>query len=1087
MPALQHKYFIYLRTRLWRQVDLTGCLLLIIYTLAIYLPIISNAQTDEETELHNLTRQYFAAYEQQDLKGLTALWTESSTDFLSNKESFQQIFAIDAKIVVKNLSVENITKNNSEAQVTVVVDLNIVDSKNGSASPKIARITRRLNYVKEKGNWKIRQYGLSENLINSLKAINTEEDLKALLAAEKEPITVEEQRMLVKETMPIFYNGNLSQAQTLIILNYAEKIAQQMGDKAGLANTLRNIGSVYGSTTDPTQALVCFEKSLAIAKELNNKSLILLAINNIGLIYYYQGNYVPALDFFQQSLAINEELKNNNNLIRISVNIANIYKEQGNYVQAFKAYQRCLVLGKQLKDQNVIVVTLNNIGVLYDIQGNYEQALDFYQQSLAISEEFNYSPEIARSLSNIGIIKAKQEDLTQAQSYFEKSLVIAKELKSKLLIASALNNIGRNYRAWGNYEQALNFYQQSLALCKEMKNGSLVARTLNNIGDIYARQGDHKQAQVCFQRVAEIAKQINTPDLLWLAYYNIGTTYNALNQPEQAKQAFNDSIDIIEKLLTQVTGGEQDLQRFFEEKTLPYYAMVDLLIGQNNYAEALKYAEQAKGRVLLGVLQNGRGSIAKAMTDEEQKQEQQLIDQLRSLNMKLTTQSQQPTPNKSDLEKLKVELEKTRREYESFQTNLYIAHPDLKLQRGQIQPIDLTQTSQLIPNEQTALLEYVVLENKLYLFVLTKAATNNVAQMPKRNRLAITRLKADQREAAISDPVNSSPSLKIYKLDLKKDDLSELVKQFHTKLETRDFDFKDTAKRLYDLLLKPAQEQLKNKTNLIIVPDGILWNLPFQALLSEQNRYLIQDSAISYATSLSVLLKQMELHAKRINTLSPSSVLLAFGNPALGKIANGTKDSLPLMDGELSPLPEAERQVKSLEKIYGPTKSRVYIGSAAREERAKAEAENFDILQFATHGILNNTSPMYSYLVMSQSQADSSEDGLLEAWELMKMDFKADLVVLSACQTAQGRISAGEGMIGISWALFVAGAPTTVVSQWKVASKSTTDLMIDFHQNLKKHMGKADALRQAMLRLSTNKEYNHPFYWAGFIVVGDAK
>jgi len=159
----------------------------------------------------------------------------------------------------------------------------------------------------------------------------------------------------------------------------------------------------------------------------------------------------------------------------------------------------------------------------------------------------------------------------------------------------------------------------------------------------------------------------------------------------------------------------------------------------------------------------------------------------------------------------------------------------------------------------------------------------------------------------------------------------------------------------------------------------------------------------------------------------------------------------------------------------------------------KKEAANYRILQLATHGVLNNVNPMYSHIVLSQSAGDTKEDGLLEAWEIMDLDLKAELVVLSACDTARGRIGAGEGVIGLTWAFFVAGSPTTVVSQWSVESESTTDLMLNFHRNLKSAaearsaMTKAEALRHAQLQLLRTKRYQHPFFWAGFVIVGDAR
>jgi CHAT domain-containing protein len=123
-------------------------------------------------------------------------------------------------------------------------------------------------------------------------------------------------------------------------------------------------------------------------------------------------------------------------------------------------------------------------------------------------------------------------------------------------------------------------------------------------------------------------------------------------------------------------------------------------------------------------------------------------------------------------------------------------------------------------------------------------------------------------------------------------------------------------------------------------------------------------------------------------------------------------------------------------------------------------------------------------LVLSQGE-DGREDGMLEAWEVMSLDLNADLVVLSACETARGRFGAGEGVIGMTWALFVAGVPTSVVSQWKVESVSTTEVMLEFHRNLKGGVGKSEAMRRAAMKLIADRRYAHPFYWAGFIVVGD--
>ena len=155
---------------------------------------------------------------------------------------------------------------------------------------------------------------------------------------------------------------------------------------------------------------------------------------------------------------------------------------------------------------------------------------------------------------------------------------------------------------------------------------------------------------------------------------------------------------------------------------------------------------------------------------------------------------------------------------------------------------------------------------------------------------------------------------------------------------------------------------------------------------------------------------------------SPAT-LLALGNPVLGT-ETLKRAALTLRDGKLDPLPEAEQEVKALGRLYGVARSKVYVGAEAREDRVKSEASSAKILHFATHGMLNNASPMYSHLALAEGTA--TEDGLLEAWELMQLNLHADLAVLSACETARGRIGAGEGMVGFSWAMFIAGVPSIV-------------------------------------------------------------
>src|SRR5215813_10409628 len=583
----------------------------------------------------------------------------------------------------------------------------------------------------------------------------------------------------------------------------------------------------------------------------------------------------------------------------------------------------------------------------------------------------------------------------------------------------------------------------------------VAVEALNSLAEVYLNQGRPAQALESAERALEIAEQIGSLDMLWTTWAHEGKAHRQLARPAQARQAFEKAIGAIEAMRAQTIGGGRETQGFLASKVAPYHELIRLLIDQNQAGEALAYAERSKARALLDVLQNGKVDARRSLTDVEQEQERKLKGEINLLNVQLARATQANKPDERRISELKPRLEKARLNYEAFQTSLYTAHPELKIHRGAAPIIRADELTDLLPDAASALLEYVVTEDVTYLFVVTKA------------------------------PGKTTAETQVFTSPIKRAELTKLAESFRDQLARRDLGFHATARHLYDLLLKPAQAPLRGKTSLIIAPDDKLWELPFQALLADGDRYVIEGSSVSYAPSLTVL-REMKAERNRRQADPAAFTLLAIGNPAIGK-ETIERATLALRDEKLTPLPEAEEEVHALGRLYGATHSKVYVGAEASEDRVKAEAGRAGILHFATHGTLNNASPMYSHLALARG--DKNEDGLLEAWELMRMDLKADLAVLSACETARGRYGAGEGVIGLTWALFVAGVPATVVSQWKVESAGTRDLMLNFHRQLRAtaaaKVTKAEALREAELKLMKNPGTSHPFYWAGFVLVGD--
>jgi CHAT domain-containing protein/Tfp pilus assembly protein PilF/ketosteroid isomerase-like protein len=998
------------------------------------------AQTDSQATIRGLIERFFAAYQREDVDEVMSLWSERSPDFVASKRDFKQLFA-NHKIAVSGLNFGKTSIEADQAKVQLTMEVSAVNARTGKSAEGFGRTNRTMWLVKEADGWKIWKYtATEEGLAADLIAAQTSPERSALLEANKELVTIELVKALDKQGRELSGQGQFTQA--LAVFDTALSIANQLQDGPGLIATWRLMGIAHYWMNNYTQALACFQKSLTLSEAGNDKPGIRNALRGIGNTYNSQGNYVRASEYQGKSLKLSEELG----------------------------------------DKTAVALDLNNIGLLYSQQGTYEQALEYFKRSLKIKEEVNNRAGIALTLDNIGVVYGWQGKYEQALEAFQKSLKLCEELGEKAGIADALHNIAVLHYLRGDYAQALTYNRRSLELAQD---NYLIAHIQSNMGETYLKMRQYAFALEFAERAAESAARSDLNEMYWEARTIAGKAHLALNQPEQAEKAFLDAIHTIEKLRQQVAGGEQERERFFEGKVSPYYEMVELLIARNNLPEALAYAERAKGRVLLDVLNNGRSNITKAMTNDEINRDRALTAEIVSLNRQIARQNPQSKPGEPEMATLNARLEKARLEYETFQTNLYALHPELKIQRGQTQQLTLKQAAELLPDNQTALLEYVITEDKAYLFVMTKSASS-------------------------AEHVKLPLFLKVYTLNIKSKDLAEMAEAFRQKAAERDLTVKKPAQQLYDRLVRPAESQLQGIHTLCIVPDGALWSLPFQALHQGKRGYLLERFAIFYAPSLSVLremvrkgneAKALRSKPARINagarpdaiaSESKAPELLAVGNPALsGKTM--TKIKSTYRNETFSPLPDAEREVKTLGQLYGLARSKVLTGNQAREETVKAEAGRYSVLHLATHAIIDDDSPMYSRIMLSDSPGDNQEDGMLEAWELMKLDLRAELVVLSACQTARGRVAAGEGIIGMSWALFVAGSPAVIVTQWKVDSARSADMMVEFHRQLRSHalrntrvMTKSEALRQAALKLLRGP-FNHPAFWAGFILIGYEK
>lgn len=821
------------------------------------------------------------------------------------------------------------------------------------------------------------------------------------------------------------------------------KLYQALKSEIDVAGMLNNIGSAYYAQGDYNLALAYYRKALDGFEKLDNERAIASTLNNIGGAYYSQGEYERAIESYQKSFVIEDKLGNKEGAAAALFGIALVHYSRGDYTRALDYYNRNLPLREALRDNAGIATTLRNIGLLYYRQNDYAAALKNYQMGLKLYEQIGKSLDAALLLNSIAGVYFAQGNFDAARENYQKALAGFEASKNGAGMAAALASLGNLYFAQGDYPAALDHYQKSLKQYETLGDRSGATGVLARIASVNYSEGRYIEAIEIAGRATGQAEQIDDQDTLWRARATAGAALRNLNRIEGARVELESAIAAIESMRARLIGADQEPQRFFQDKSSPYTAMVELLIAENRPEEALNYAERIKAHTLLDVIESGRVRINTAMTAREQSQERSLINNIISLGSQTTREKQRKRPDQPRLIKLNGEFKKAINEYAIFKKRLYAAHPQLRAQRGEAPALKFEEAGNLFSDSQTAMLEYLVTEGKTYLFVLTKAEAVG-GQLPRA-----------RRSIARAD-------LKVYALPVTRKQLFERASRFRESIEARDGQFQQTGREMHDLLLKPAREQLAGKAALVIVPDAALWQIPFQALAPAENRYLIEDHSISYAPSLTALREMTRPRTRMVAGRAALYDMVAFGS--------------------------AESEVKTLSQLYGERQSRVYTDARASEERFKAEASTARTLHIATHGRLSDASPMYSHVIVSEASA--KEDGLLQAWEIMRFALKADTVIISATETARVQAVAGEGLTAMAWALFVAGSQALVASEWRAELESTLALMSGFHKKLKRardgklQIQPAEALRQSTLSLIQNEKQRHPFYWAGFRVIG---
>jgi CHAT domain-containing protein/Tfp pilus assembly protein PilF len=761
----------------------------------------------------------------------------------------------------------------------------------------------------------------------------------------------------------------------------------------------------------------------------------------------------------------------------------------GEYQQALECYDQVLRLKRAAGDRAGEAATLTAIGVVYTNFGERQRALEYYQQALPIARASGDRRVEATTLIRIGWIYWVWGQSRRALENYNQALALQQAAGDRAGEALALGHIGVLYGSLGENQQSLEYYQRALALRRSVGDRALEAAALNNVGTAYESLGQPQQALEYYAQAQRLWGPRRDPRFEMGALFGMARAERDLGHFSEARRRIEAALDMIESLGTKVTSP--DLRTSYRATMQRYYQFhIDLLMQMHQRdpsaghdAAALQASERARARRLVELLAETKVDVQQGIAPELKYRERAAEARLSTIQRQLITAHSQTKPDLRKLAALEEELKQVDIERERLEMDIRQKHPryaDLQYPT----PLGLKKIQGLL-DEQTALLEYALGGDSSFLFVIT---TNDflVARLPSAESVS-------DRVIALRETIATTPR------------------------RTARREYLAHARRLFQELIQPAGRLLAGKRGLIIVPDGVLHYLPFEVLLrsgdvsallpTEPSRwpYLVRDYSISYVPSAGVL---ASLRDPGQEGSGRRKTFLACADPVYGtnppQETSPLRAALPSAFGEskswkLERLQQSRREVTQIAKLYAKDEVALLVGAQANEENVKAEGRlsHYRFIHFAAHGLLNETKPQYSGLILSlpHSQENpkseirnpkSVEDGLLQVYEIFNLKLNADLVVLSACETGLGKQVKGEGLVGLTRAFLYAGTPSVVVSLWKVLDTSTAGLMVRFYSHLKNgKRSKADALRQAKLEMIHQGQFAHPFYWAPFILVGD--
>ena len=876
------------------------------------------------------------------------------------------------------------------------------------------------------------------------------------------------------------YNEAIPYAQQVLTI-----IEKALGkDHPNVATSLNNLAGLYKVIGRYSEAEPLYKRSLEIREKALGKNHpdVALSLNNLAGIYtFIGGRYAEAEPLHKRALVIYEKALGSEHpfVAQNLISLASLYESTGRYADAEPLYKRALEIREKISgsEHPDTAIVLRVLAELYRVTGRYAEAEPLFKRSLEIVEKAlgkdHFS--VAASLNKLAVLYESTGRYADAEPLHKRALVIMEKALGREHLATAIiiDTLAELYRVTGRYADAEPLYKRALEIREKAygKKHPAVALILKNLAFLYAATERHPESHTLFNRNISIEDLMRENVFLLL---NEKQKIGYMNQKEGSIHAF------ISHTIKYMQSSSQSITDAF-----------------NAWLKWKGAVAEAQGRYMDAAMQSG---------DPEIKNKFDTLTNIRREIAKM----QLSKPDKDGFEAYRNRIDVLQKQKETLEAELSRLSKDFALEKT-IGRADVKNISEILPKD-SVYIDFARI--KFYDF-----KTNKFDKPKYLAFVLIPQKEPEVKLIEISDAEDMEKHIKTYIQEMNK---------IKTSGQIPDKAALDKAARaIYDLAIKPLERYIKGRKQLFISPDGNLNLIPFEALVTPSNKYLMEEYIISYISAGRDIIRFTDTNIAKGDVLIIADPDYDMGLMERDKMTKEMKVAKTIRGGlskdvlniSFDRLPDTKQEADAIEKVLTNKKElkvKNYQNTKAIEEMIFS-AETPKILHLATHGYflndeelkgssetrgvkiklkndfmakdepINIENPMLrSGIVFSGVNASlkaGRDEGMMSAEKILGLNLKGtDLVVLSACETGVGDVKNGEGVFGLKRAFILSGAKTLVMSLWSVPSAETTELMTDFYTLLSTGKPKAEALRQAKLNMMKKK--SNPFYWGAFVMTG---